>query len=318
MIRILLTTTSFQDTPGEHHAMLEKAGYEIVRERGPLSERRMLELVGDVDGLICGDDVISREVIEKALPRLKVISKYGIGLDKIDVVAATDLKIPVMFTPGVNHTTVAEFTFALLLALRRNLVEEANYVAEGKWKRITGRDIMGSRMGIVGMGRIGGEVAKRAQAFGMTVMAYDPYLDPIRAKEMEVESVELNKLLAESDIVSLHTMLTDETRGLMGEKTFDLMKKGAILINCARGELVQTDALITALESGKLAGYAADVLDEEPPSPDHPLLGRKDCLITPHIGSRTHESVGRQAGMTCQNLIRFFNGEEPLAQANSF
>jgi len=318
MTRILLTTTSFQDTPGEHHAMLEDAGYEIVWERGPLSEQRMLELVGEVDGLICGDDMITREVIEKALPRLKVISKYGIGLDKIDVAAATDLKVPVLFTPGVNHTTVAEFTFALILALRRNLVEEANYVAEGKWKRITGRDIMGSRMGIVGMGRIGAEVAKRAQAFGMTVLAHDPYLDPDRAKALEVENVELDKLLAEADIVSLHTMLTDETRGLMGAETFGMMKDGAILINCARGELVQTDALIEALEKGKLAGYATDVLDEEPPSPDHPLLGRKDCLITPHIGSRTHESVGRQAGMTCQNLIRFLNGEEPLAQANKF
>ena len=319
MIRILLTTTSFQDTPGEHHAMLEKAGYEIIRERGPLSETRMLELVGEVDGFICGDDMITRGVIEKALPRLKVISKYGIGLDKIDLKAATDLRVPVLFTPGVNHTTVAEFTFALLLALRRNLVEEANYVADGKWKRITGRDVMGSRIGIIGMGRIGHEVAKRARAFGLNVIGYGNYWDEEFAKTYNIERAkDLSELLMGSDIVSLHTMLKDKTRGLIDSNAFSLMKDGAILLNCARGELVETDALIAALESGKLAGYAADVLDEEPPSPDHPLLGRKNCLITPHIGSRTHESVGRQAGMTCQNLIRFFNGEKPLAQANSF
>ncbi|MBL4575059.1 MAG: 3-phosphoglycerate dehydrogenase [Opitutaceae bacterium] len=318
MIRILLTTTSFQDTPGAHHAMLEDAGYEIVRERGPLSAERMLELLGEVDGLICGDDIISRKVIEKALPRLKVISKYGIGLDKIDVAAATDLKVPVLFTPGVNHTTVAEFTFALLLAVRRNLIVEANYVSEGKWERITGRDLKGSRIGIIGMGRIGREVAIRARAFGLNVVGYGNFWDESFAEANGIErAMRLDELLADSDIISVHTMLTDKTRGLLDAKVFASMKEGAVLINCARGELVVLDDLIAALDAGKLSAYAADVLDEEPPSPDHPLIGRKDCLITPHIGSRTHESVGRQAGMTCQNLIRFFNGEKPLAQANT-
>jgi D-3-phosphoglycerate dehydrogenase / 2-oxoglutarate reductase len=141
MTRVLLTTTSFQDTPGVHHELLARTGFEVVRERGPLSEARMLELAGQFDAYLCGDDALSRAVIGKSLPRLKVISKYGIGLDKIDVKAATDLKVPVLFTPGVNHTTVAEHTFALLLATVRNLVPEANYVARGEWTRITGTEL---------------------------------------------------------------------------------------------------------------------------------------------------------------------------------
>ena len=140
MKRILLTTTSFQDTPGEHHQMLEKEGFEIVRERGPLPESRMLELVakGDFDGWLIGDDAITRSVIEKSLPRLKVISKYGIGLDKVDVKSATEFKLPVTFCPGVNHTTVAEHVFGLMLAIYRDIVPQCNYVKSGNWKRLTG------------------------------------------------------------------------------------------------------------------------------------------------------------------------------------
>ena len=138
MTKILLTTTSFQDTPGPHHDLLAQKGYEIVRERGPLNEARMLELAGDFDALLCGDDAITRAVLEKSLPRLKVVAKYGIGLDKVDVTSATALKIPVTFCPGVNHTTVAEHTFGLLLAIYRQIVEQCNAVHAGKWQRLTG------------------------------------------------------------------------------------------------------------------------------------------------------------------------------------
>ena len=155
MTRVLLTTTSFQDTPGVHHDLLAKAGFEIVRERGPLPESRMLELAGQFDAYLCGDDAFTRAVIQRALPRMKVISKYGIGLDKIDVKAATELRVPVLFTPGVNHTTVAEHTFALLLAAVRNVVVEANHVAQGRWTRITGTELCGKTLAIVGLGRIG-------------------------------------------------------------------------------------------------------------------------------------------------------------------
>lgn len=319
MTRVLLTTTSFQDTPGGHHKMLEDAGYEIIRRRGPLTEAQMLEDVGEIDAFLCGDDAITPAVIDKALPRLKVISKYGIGLDKIDVKYATDKKIPVLFTPGVNHTTVAEHTFALLLALQRKLVEENNYVRAGNWKRLTGHEIMGKTIGILGLGRIGKEVAIRAKAFGMKVLGYDIYWDDVFAREHNVERVkDVDEIISRSDVISLHTNLSDETRDMINEKRLALMKEDTIVLNCARGELVNTHAMVSALNSGKIGGYGADVLDVEPPPADHPLLNAKNCIITPHIGSRTYESVVRQAGMATENLVRFLSGEAPLAQANKF
>lgn len=315
--RILLTTTSYQDTPGPHHEQLKATGWEIVRERGPLSEERMLELVGDIDGLLCGDDAISARVIEKALPRLKVISKYGIGLDKVDVEHATAKQVPVTFCPGVNHTTVAEHTFGLLLALVRKLVEEVNYTRSGEWTRLTGNEIMGRKLGILGLGRIGREVAIRGKAFGLELLGYDVYWPEDFAEEYGVpRAPDVESLLREADIISLHTNLNPETHHLISERTIPLLKEGVILLNCARGELVDTDAVLDALESGKLAGYGTDVLDVEPPPADHPLLRAPNCIVTPHIGSRTYESVQRQAGMATENLIRVLNGEEPLAQAN--
>jgi phosphoglycerate dehydrogenase-like enzyme len=277
----------------------------------------MLELAGQFDAFLCGDDAITREVIVKSLPRLKVISKYGIGLDKIDVKAATEFKIPVLFTPGVNHTTVAEHTFALLLAAVRHLVPEANYVAKGQWKRMTGNEIWGKTIGIVGLGRIGKEVAIRAKAFGMTCIGYDIYWPETLTTELGVKRyTDLGELLKASDFVSLHTNLTPETRHMINAKSLALMKKGSIILNCARGELVETAAVVEALKSNHLLAYCTDVLDEEPPPANHPLLGLPNALITPHIGSRTYESVQRQATCAVENLTLFLSGKKPHAQAN--
>jgi phosphoglycerate dehydrogenase-like enzyme len=277
----------------------------------------MLELAGDFDAFLCGDDAITRKVLEKSLPRLKVLAKYGIGLDKIDVAAATDLRIPVTFCPGVNHTTVAEHSFALLLALCRNLVEEANYVRSGNWMRITGHELYGKTMGIVGLGRIGCEVAIRAKAFGMQVLGFGNHWDAEFAAKHGVERVaSLDELCSRSDVVSLHTKLTDQTRHMLDARRLGLTKPGLLLVNCARGELVETNALLESLRSGSLGGYAADVMDEEPPPSDHPLLTAPRTIITPHIGSRTHENVVRQATMAVQNMINVLAGRPALAQAN--
>lgn len=317
MTRVLLTTTSFDDTPGSHHDLLNSQGYEVVKVRGPLPENEMLELVGEFDGIICGDDAYTRKVLEKSLPRLKVLSKYGIGLDKIDVEAATDLKIPVTFCPGVNHTTVAEHTFGLIFAVYRNVVQECNYVKSGQWKRITGYELMGKTIGIVGMGRIGKEVAIRARAFGMKVIGFGNYWDEAFAEEHGVErAATIEDLLKVSDVVSLHTKLTDKTRHLLNAERIALLPKGAALINCARGEIVETQALLDALDSGHLYGYGADVMDQEPPPADHPLLHHPKTVLTPHIGSRTFENVVRQATMSVENLIAVLNGKVPPAQAN--
>lgn len=316
-MKILLTTTSFQDTPGAHHQILEDAGFEIIRERGPLPEKRMLELAGEVDAFLCGDDEITSKVIDRALPQLKVVSKYGIGLDKIDVEYLTAKGVPLTFCPGVNHTTVAEHTFALMLALFRKLIKEANHVANGEWVRITGNEIMGKTLSIIGLGRIGKEVAIRANAFGMKVVGFDLYWDDDFARSHKVERAQsIDEALNAGDIVSLHVNLSDETRALVNKDRISKMKDGVVILNCARGEIIHTQDVIDALHSGEIGGYGSDVLDIEPPPSDHPMLRAPNTVITPHIGSRTFESVERQATMAAKNLILALKGEAPLAQAN--
>lgn len=317
MIRILLTTTSFQDTPGEHQKILEAAGFEIHRERGPLSEEKMLELAGDFDAFLCGDDAITGAVIDRSLPRLRLISKYGIGIDKIDVAHASEKGLPVLFTPGVNHTTVAEHAFGLMLCLAKDLPTAATAARQGEWKRKTGHELMGKTVGILGLGRIGKELAIRAGAFGMPVIAFDPYWDEAFAAEHSVTRCDsAEEVLSGADIVSLHLFLTEETRNLINRERLALMKPGALLINCARGELVDVNAMAVALEEGKVGGYGTDVLDVEPPPPDHPLLKAPNCVVTPHIGSRTYESVVRQGTKSVENLILALAGKKPRAQVN--
>lgn len=321
--RILLTTTSYQDTPGPHHDLLASSGFEVVRDRGPLSEERMLELAGEFDGFLCGDDAITKAVIEKSAPRLKVISKYGIGLDKIDVVYATSQQLPVMFTPGVNHTTVAEHTFGLLLGLSKKLHFNAVDVREGKWqagwKKPVGHEIMGKTMGILGLGRIGKEVATRAKAFGMPVIAFDPYFDDAFAAEHDVKKCEtMDEVLHNADVVSLHCFLDETTHGMINSAKIAEMRDDVIVLNCARGELVEIDDMAAALASGKVAGYGADVLDAEPPAADHVLLSAPNCIVTAHIASRTYESVERQAMRATRNLINFLTGDADFVQANKW
>ena len=316
-MKILLTTCTYQDTPGPHHEMLEGTGWEVVRERGPLTEERMLELAGDFDAFLCGDDLISKEVIEKSLPKLKVISKYGIGVDKIDVGFATEQGIPILFTPGVNHTTVAEHTFALILSVAKNIPEAVSRTRGGEWFRPTGFELWKKQIGIVGLGRIGVEVARRANGFQMGVHGFGNYWPEAEAAEFGIERhTDIGEMAEAVDILSLHTKLTDKTHHLINSEVLGRMKDGSVLINCGRGELIDQDAVIAALDSGKLAGYAADVLDIEPAPAGHPLVGHPKAIITPHIGSRTFESVPRQAVKATGNLINFISGDGDYEQVN--
>ena len=316
-MRLLLTTCSYQDTPGPHHALMASQGWDIVCERGPLGEARMLELAGDFDALLCGDDAITRAVLEKSLPRLKVISKYGIGLDKIDIPATKELHIPVLFTPGVNHTTVAEHTFGLLLGLTKQIVATAAAARRGEWLRLTGHEILGQTLGIIGLGRIGKEVAIRARAFGMHIIACDPFWDATFADAHQVtHCATMDEVLERADVVSLHCNLSAETRAMICREKIATMKDGVVIINCARGEIIESSDVATALHSGKLGGYGADVLDCEPPPADHPLLAAPNCVITPHIGSRTYESVPRQAMKSLTNLINALSGSGETNCAN--
>ncbi len=317
MPRVLLTSTSFQDTPGEHQGLLKSTGWEVVTARGPLNEADTLALMGEFDGYICGDDAITARVIAKALPRLKVISKYGIGTDKIDLTAASAAGIPVLFTPGVNHTTVAEHAFLLLLALERNLLFHADSTRSGGWKRKTGFELLGKTMGIVGLGRIGKEVALRAKAFGIHLVGHGRHWDEAFAAAHDIRRMQtIDELLAVSDYVSLHTDLKPETRNLICAASLKKLKSGALIVNCARGEVVNSADVAAALKSGQLRGYATDVLDQEPPPADHPLTNLPNCIVTPHIASRTAESVQRQASCAVENLIKAFRGEKPEGVKN--
>ena len=321
-LKILLTTTSFQDTPGAHHALLEASGLEVVRVRGPLGEAQMLELFaahGGFDALLNGDDRISARVIDAALPRLRVIAKYGIGLDSIDVAHATTRRVPVLFTPGVNHTTVAEHAFGLMLALARQFWIHASAVKNGGWERHTGHELMGKTIGVLGLGRIGQEVVKRARAFGMHCVACDVYWPEDFARAHEVARVDdPAALLPLADVVSLHMNLTEANRGLINAATLATMRPGAYLINTARGALVVEEDVAAACRSGQLGGYATDVLDEEPMRAGHPFQSVDSILVTPHIGSRTFESVERQALRAVTNLLEYLRGGSDYLQANRF
>ena len=212
---------------------------------------------------------------------------------------------------------MAEHCFALLLGLFKNLVEEVTYTRSGQWKRLVGHEIMGRTLGIVGLGRIGKELAIRARAFALDVVAYDVYWDEDFARHHDIRRAHsLDELLPQCDILSLHTFLSEETREMINAQSLQQLKKGAILINCARGELVNTGDIVDALKSGQLGGYGTDVLDEEPPPADHPLLHEPNCYVSPHIGSRTYESVVRQATKSIENLKRVLDGQKPLAQVN--
>jgi D-3-phosphoglycerate dehydrogenase len=282
----------------------------------------MLDLSGDFDAFLCGDDAITQAVIDKSLPRLQIISKYGIGLDKINVEYATEKGLPVLFTPGVNHTTVAEHTFGLLLGITKDIQSNAVAVQNGEWvagwKKPVGNEIMGKTIGILGLGRIGKEVAIRARAFGMNIIAFDPYFDDSFASEHDVKRCSsMDEVLHNSDVVSLHCFLNDETEDMINAAKIAEMRDQVIVLNCARGELVNTKDMAEALKSGKVGGYGADVLDAEPPAPSHVLIGAPNCIITSHIGSRTHESVQRQANRCLNNAINFFSGADDVLCANS-
>ncbi len=277
----------------------------------------MLELAGGFDAFLCGDDDLTRAVLEKSLPRLRVISKYGIGLDKIDLPATRELKIPVLFTPGVNHDTVAEHTFLLLLALAKNFPAAIDATRAGKWTRKTGHEIMGKRLGLIGLGRIGQEVAKRAFAFGMEIHAFGNYWPDDVAQACRItRHHSLDSLFDAAEIISPHTKLGPDTLHCVNAERLARLPDGAWLVNTGRGELIDQAAVIAALDSGKLAGYATDVLDQEPPPADHPLLHHPKVIVTPHIGSRTFESVPRQAMKSLTNLIHALRGEGETNCAN--
>lgn len=305
-MRILLTTTSFTDTPGKHQEKLKSLNYKVDVLRGPLKEEILLSIIGNYDGIICGDDEITREVIVNGKKgKLKVISKYGIGLDKIDLKSADEFGIKVCKTPGVNHITVSEHILALLFSYYKNIHLEYNITKVGKWERLIGHEIYGKKIGIVGYGRIGHELAQRSKALGLTVKAYDPYVSERTISTADIEFVEnIINLVDEIDVLALTLPLNKETEGMIDEKIINSASKKMVIVNTSRALVINQKDLIKSLKANKIKAYLTDVLEEEPMIQDHPLNEFKNVIITPHIGSRTYESVQRQGLMAVENLIK--------------
>jgi glyoxylate reductase len=282
----------------------------------PPTAAELAELIHGCDGALT---LLTEEVTPELLdrePQLKVISNFAVGYDNVDVDAATARGVMICNTPDVLTETTADFAWALLMASARRVVEGADYVRAGKWQTwgptlLLGQDVHHATIGIVGFGRIGKEVAKRARGFDMRVLAYDTYRDEVAAQEFGVEFKELDDLLRESDFITLHVALTDQTRHLIGAREFQLMKRTANLVNASRGPVVDTDALVVALKSGTIAGAALDVTEPEPLPGDHPLTSLPNAIVVPHIASATVATRNKMAQMAAQNLLAGIRGERP-------
>ena len=294
--------------------LVEACDVEIWDEEFPPSYELLTEKMADKDGLICLlTDKIDAKLMD-AGPNLKVISQIAVGYDNIDIPAATERKIPVGNTPGVLTDATADFAFTLLMSAARRVVEGMDYVRGDKWKTwgltlLLGQDIAGATLGIVGMGRIGQAMAKRASGFDMRVIYYDAYRQEKAEEELGVEYVDFDTLLQESDYISLHVNLTDETKGLFNAETFGKMKETAVLINTARGPVIDPDALYDALKDGQIGYAALDVTDPEPLPVDHKLLTLPNIIIVPHIASATITSRTKMAMMAADNCIAGVNGK---------
>jgi glyoxylate reductase len=310
--------------------LIPKAGLDLLygfaelriwQEEVPPPREVLLEEAGEVDGLLSLlTDTIDAELMDAA-PRLKVVSNYAIGYDNVDVEAATERGIMVCHTPGVLTDTTADFAFTLLACVARRVVEASEYVREGRWKTwgpmlCLGYDLHGATLGLVGLGRIGSGVAKRATGFDMRILYHDVSRQLSREEELGLTYVDLETLLRESDFVSLHTPSTPETHHMMGREQFTMMKSTAILINTSRGQVVDEKALYEALVSGGIAGAGLDVTDPEPILRDDPLLTLDNCVVVPHIASASVATRTMMATMAAENLIAALQGRMPRNPVN--
>ncbi len=294
---------------------------EVWKGELPPSRDVLLKNVSDVEGLLSLlTDKVDAELMDKA-PKLKVVSNYAVGFDNIDIVGATNRGIIVGNTPGVLTDTTADFAFTLIMSAARRVAEGDRFVRAGKWKTwgpmlLTGQDVHNSTLGIIGLGRIGAAVARRAKGFNMKILYYDVVRQKQYEQELGIEYAEFDRVLAESDFITMHANLTPQTHHLIGAKELDKMKKTAILVNTARGPLVDNIALYDALRDGKILYAGLDVTEPEPLPPDHPLLKLDNAIIVPHIASASVVTRTRMGIIAAENLIAGLKGELGPAPVN--
>ncbi|BCU81730.1 D-3-phosphoglycerate dehydrogenase [Polycladomyces abyssicola] len=289
--------------------LLEAEDVEVVKKTG-LSPEELLVEIEHADALLVRSQTkVTAEVIQ-AGKKLKAIGRAGVGVDNIDVAAATSRGVVVVNAPDGNTISTAEHTFAMLIALARNIPQAYRSTISGEWKRkqFVGVELRKKTLGIVGLGRIGTEVAKRAHAFGMKVVAFDPYLTAERAKKIGVTQATLDELYAQADFITVHTPLTKETRHLINQEAFEKMKTGVRIVNCARGGIIDEHALLEAIQTGKVAGAALDVFEQEPPG-NHPLFDLPQVIVTPHLGASTVEAQENVAIDVSEEILHILRGE---------
>ena len=296
---------------------LLKAQAEVDVKRG-LKPQELMDVLGDYEALIVRSETqVTSEVIQ-AGERLQVIARAGIGVDNIDLKAATSMGIAVVNAPTGNTVAAAEHTLALILSLARNVPQAHQSLKQGKWERSTfmGIEVRNKTLGIIGLGRVGSEVARRAQSFGMSLIAYDPFVAPDYARILGVELVPMEKLLSDADFVTIHTPLGAGTHHLIGSRELAMMKPGARLVNVARGELIDDEALIKALDQEKLAGAALDVFSQEPPG-ESPVVHHPKVVVTPHLGASTREAQREVAIEVAEQVMAVLRGEPARNTVNA-
>ncbi|GDY14918.1 D-3-phosphoglycerate dehydrogenase [Planctomycetota bacterium] len=303
MARILVTDGMAQDGID----LLTKAGHEIDNRK--LSADDLLKVIGEYDGLVVRSATqVTAKVIAAGQPKLKIVGRAGVGVDNVDVPAATAAGVIVMNAPLGNIISAAEHTLGMLFAVARLIPQAHAKLTKGEWdkKSFVGVELDGKILGIVGLGKIGKHVAQVMQAAGMSVIAYDPFLSPEVAKELRIEGVTLDDLLARADFVTLHTPLTEQTRNLINAQRLALMKKSARIVNVARGGIIDETALADALKKGVIAGAALDVFETEPLPAGGPLYGLPNCILTPHLGASTEEAQVKVSGDIAQQFNAYF------------
>lgn len=312
---VLVTPTSYGLGDPSLRTELEAAvGRVTYNPMGrPLSSEALRELLVGVDGFIAGLDVIDAAALAAA-DELRVIARYGVGVSNVDLEAARARNIVVTNTPGANAKSVAELTIALMLDLLRQVLDAANDTRQGGWMRTNGASLEGRTVGLIGLGAIGREVARRLQGFDCALLAHDVTFDAAFAAQQRITMLPLDDLLAQSDIVSLHVPALDTTRGMVSAAFLAKMKPGSYLINTARGELIDEDALLAALQSGHVRGAALDAFQTEPPGKDHPLLRLPQVIATPHMGAHTDGATRAMGRMALADCLAVLRGEAPRWQ----
>jgi phosphoglycerate dehydrogenase-like enzyme len=317
--KVLITAPGIQKTGENAIKLLREAGCEIVVacKSGSPGGQELTGLIEGMDAVIAGNDQYSAAVLQSpAAARLRIISRWGVGYDGVDVSAATQLGIVIAYTPGLSDESVADYAFALLLALARRVADGHVSMREGLWLPQWGHDLGGKTLGILGFGRIGHAVARRAQGFNLRVIAHDPSPPKTGETQPAVQFVSFDDLLAQSDFLSVHAALTPESRGLIGEAQLRCMKPSAFLINAARGPLLDEPALLRALTEGWIAGAALDVFSAEPLPGSHPFRSAPNLLLSPHQASCGLESGERVSDTAARAIHDLMNGRKPQLVVN--